>query len=512
MRSILLLSDSVNRRFLKMYNDSGLYLPNLERLAERSVVFDNHWTGSAPCMPARRDLMTGRLNFLERNWGPIEAFDYTLPQALFKGGVRSHIITDHYHYFEIGGENYCQMFQSWELIRGQEWDPCVSMVDKKDIPVHIGKMNPQYWYNRQEWKNDKDKYPSAKVLTKASNWLEEHHDCKDFLLWIELFDPHEPFDVPSEYLDIVGDDYSGPLYMWPEYKTLENGHIGEEELRHIRKRYLALLYMTDDYLGKIFDVMDKYQMWDDTMFIYTTDHGYMLGEHEYLAKNYMPAYNEVFHIPLMIHFPKDLHAREHVSSLTQNIDIMPTLLEYHGIDSEGNLRNPIHGKSLIPVVNKEIPKIREYAIYGYFGKQMNITDGHYTYFRSPNKKNRPLNLYTTMMTDVRIYFDYSKIEGDKARLIDPSKIISGQFLKWTPYPVFKIPADIVTDFEDGTLRYIELYDWEMHDLLFDIQNDYEQNENIVDERPEIIDRMVNAMRETLKSHDAPDEQFERLRL
>ena len=89
--------------------------------------------------------MTGRVNFLERNWGPIEAFDFTLPQALGKGGVASHMVTDHYHYFEIGGENYCQMFDSWELVRGQEWDPCVSRLGQKEVPEHKGKMVPQDW-------------------------------------------------------------------------------------------------------------------------------------------------------------------------------------------------------------------------------------------------------------------------------------------------------------------------------------------------------------------------------
>ncbi|MFS6558398.1 hypothetical protein VPJ68_23580, partial [Parabacteroides distasonis] len=128
---------------------------------------------------------------------------------------------------------------------------------------------------------------------------------------------------------------------------------------------------------------------------------------------------------------------------------------------------------------KETERIREAAIYGYFGKQMNITDGRYTYFRSPNEQNRPLNLYTTMMSDIRIYFDYSPIPGDQARITDPSKITAGQFLKWTPYLVFKIPADVVTDFEDGTLRYINLYDWEMEDQLYDLECDYEQNHNLV---------------------------------
>ena len=123
MRAILFLSDSVNRRYLDIYSQSGLNLPNLNRLAERSVIFDNHWTGSSPCMPARRDIMTGRYNFLDRGWGPIEPFDVTLPDVLRDSGVSTHIVTDHYHYFEIGGENYCQSFDEWELFRGQEKDP-----------------------------------------------------------------------------------------------------------------------------------------------------------------------------------------------------------------------------------------------------------------------------------------------------------------------------------------------------------------------------------------------------
>lgn len=163
MRSVLFLSDTVNRRFLQIYNESGMFLPNLDRLVRRSVTFCNHFTGSAPCMPARRDIMTGRLNFLERNWGPIEAFDQTLPQILRDNGVCSHMVTDHYHYLEIGGENYCQMFDSWEMVRGQEWDPVVSRIQNKEIPCHYGKIVPQYWYNRDLFKDDEKKFPSITV-------------------------------------------------------------------------------------------------------------------------------------------------------------------------------------------------------------------------------------------------------------------------------------------------------------------------------------------------------------
>ena len=504
MRSILFLSDSVNRRFLKIYEESGMNLPNIERLAKRSVVFDNHWTGSAPCMPARRDIMTGRLNFLERNWGPVEPFDCTLPKVLRTQGIRSHIVTDHYHYFEIGGENYCQMFDSWELVRGQEWDPCVAQLEKKEIPEHLGKMVPQYWYNREEFKDNESRYPSAVTIDRAARWLEKNYDQDDFFLWIEPFDPHEPFDVPQCYLDAVEDTYEGTLYMWPEYKQTERAGIDEEALTHIRKRYLALLLMTDTWLGHVFDVMDRHGMWKDTMFIYTTDHGYMLGEHGYLAKNYMPAYNEVFHLPMLIHLPGDEGAGTRIGALTQNIDLFPTLMEYYHVD-EKTAANKLHGSSLLPLIRGEKARIREAALYGYFGKQMNITDGRYTYFKSPVRENRPLNLYTAMPTDIRVYFD-----GE--RLSDLSKITAGRYLSWTSYPVYRIPADIVRDNDDGTLRYVWLYQWEQEDQLYDLETDYRQLHNLAGHESAQEGRMMDQMRKALTEHDAPMEQFVRLGL
>ena len=341
MRTILFLSDSVNRRMLQIYSESGLYLPNLERLRQHSVVFDNHWTGSSPCMPARRDLMTGRLNFLERGWGPIEPQDDTLPMLMRDNGVSCHMITDHYHYFEIGGENYCQQFNQWDFVRGQEWDPQV-FPSGDPMPEHLGKMHPQYARNRELFYRSEENYPSAITIDKAARWLHENHDKDIFLLWVEPFDPHEPFEVPQKYLDRVGDDYAGLLYLWPEYAQSDGD---KEKLRHIRKRYLALLMMTDEHLGNMLDAMDEHNMWKDTAFFYTTDHGYMLGEHNFFAKNYMPAYNEVFHIPLMVHLPGDAHAGERVDALTQNVDLLPTIMALHGFDRPKEC-HPLRGESL----------------------------------------------------------------------------------------------------------------------------------------------------------------------
>lgn len=499
MRSVLFLSDSVNRRMMRLYCESGLHLPNLERLARRSVVFDNHWTGSAPCMPARRDIMTGRLNFLERGWGPIEPFDDTLPMLLRDRGVDCQIITDHYHYFEVGGENYCQMFNKWEFVRGQEWDPCMFPTGERELE-HIGKMHPQYARNRELFYRNEENYPSVITIEKAAQWLEENEGRDDFMLWVEPFDPHEPFEVPDRYMEMVGDDYTGPLYLWPEYDKTDGD---EEKLKHIRRRYAALLLMTDAHLGKILDVMDQYDMWKDTAFFYTTDHGYMLGEHEFLAKNYMPAYNEVFHIPLIVHLPGDTHAGRRIGALTQNTDLLPTIMELFGFERPAEA-HPIHGRSLLPLLEGGEDQ-REYILYGYFGKEINITDGRYTYFRAPRNDNKPLYMYTAMPIDNKVYFNRKRVK-------DIGKIETGRFLTWTDYPMYRIPAELINNAPGYALCYNHMRPWEKEDYLFDLECDYAQEHNLIEERPEIVCRMAGAMAEELIRLEAPSDHLKRMEL
>ena len=106
MRVIMVMFDSLNRNMLNPYGGNLAATPNFNRLAEHSVTFDNCYAGSLPCMPARRELHTGRYNFLHRSWGPLEPFDDSMPELLNHSGIHSHMVTDHYHYFEDGGATY----------------------------------------------------------------------------------------------------------------------------------------------------------------------------------------------------------------------------------------------------------------------------------------------------------------------------------------------------------------------------------------------------------------------
>jgi arylsulfatase A-like enzyme len=108
-------------------------MPDFERLARRSLLFENNYLGSMPCVPARRELYTGRYNFLHRSWGPLEPFDGSMPESLRENGVYSRRVSDHGHYWEGGGCTYHTRYDTWEIARGHEGDPWKGHVAGPDI-------------------------------------------------------------------------------------------------------------------------------------------------------------------------------------------------------------------------------------------------------------------------------------------------------------------------------------------------------------------------------------------
>src|SRR5699024_2241082 len=177
MRAIVILIDTLRKDFLSTYNkNSWAITPELDNFSKDSLTFDNHYIGSAPCMPARRDIFTGRLNFLERSWGPIEPIDITFPKLLQKNDVFTHITTDHCHYMRLAGDGYLQQFNTWDYHRGQEGDPWISSIDDPDfMPENwYGKLRKQYQLNRETWGQNEKLYPTTKTFKSAEEWLERN--------------------------------------------------------------------------------------------------------------------------------------------------------------------------------------------------------------------------------------------------------------------------------------------------------------------------------------------------
>jgi arylsulfatase A-like enzyme len=122
MNIVLVLIDSLNRHFLSAYAPGEVATPNLDAFARRAWRFDNHFVGSLPCMPARREIFSGIKEVMWRPRGSLEPFDRRLPRLLQAHGYATAIVTDHYHYWEEQANGYIQSFQNTRLIRGHETD------------------------------------------------------------------------------------------------------------------------------------------------------------------------------------------------------------------------------------------------------------------------------------------------------------------------------------------------------------------------------------------------------
>ena len=486
MKVIFILFDTLNRRFLPPYGNNWVHAPNFKRLAEKTVIFDNCYSGSLMCIPARRELHTGRHNFLHRSWGPLEPFDDSMPEILKNNGVYSHLVSDHYHYWEDGGATYHNRYSSWEIARGHEGDPWKGEVSDPDMPESVPNMRQNWPHWRQDWVNRKymqreEDQPQAVTFKLGLEFIEKNHTEDNWFLHIETFDPHEPFFTQQKYKDLYKHEYNGPHFDWPNYSIVTET---EEQVQHIKKEYAASISMCDTYLGKILDIMDEKNMWKDTMLVVTTDHGFFLGEKGWWAKAVQPIYNEIAQIPLFIWDPRSNKKNERRNALVQTTDIVPTILEFFGIKRTKDMQ----GKVLKESVNSDA-KIREFALFGTHGAHVNITDGRYIYMRGPtNRLNKPLYEYTLIPTHMRGFFSINELKT--MELAEAFNFTKGCKLIRT----------------NSRYRYVNPYIY--GSLLFDLQIDPYQENPIVDSK--IEKKMIKAMVEEMKKNDSPIEQFERL--
>lgn len=478
--------DSLNRHYLPPYGCDWVHAPNFSKLAQSSVVFENAYVGSMPCIPARRELHTGRYNFLHRSWGPVEPFDDSMPEILRKNGIYTHLVTDHAHYWEDGGATYHNRYSSYEFSRGQEGDRWIADLRKFPEPEYHGSnyaspLGQQDFINRR-YMGSEDLQPQSKTFRKGLEFIEKNANEDNWFLQIETFDPHEPFFTQQKYKDYYPHEYHGPLFDWPDYKRVTED---PELVRHLQYEYASLVSMCDHNLGKITAAMDAHDLWKDTLLIVNTDHGFMLGEHGWWAKTLPPWYNELANIPLFIWDPRAGIKGERRKSLVQTIDLAPTILDFFGLTHPADAQ----GHSLKGVIKEDQP-VRKYGLFGVFGGHVNITDGEYVYMRScADASNTPLNEYTLMPTHMEDMFSVGELRNIE---------LAGPFAFTKGCQVMKIKGKSWTN------------PAEFGNLLFNLRNDPRQLKPVQDADVEatLVKEMVRLMRE----NDAPAEQYLRLGL
>lgn len=485
MRAIVLMFDSLNRRMLQPYApDSWVKTPNFQRLAERAVTFDTSYVCSMPCMPARRDFHTGRPNFLHCPWSPLQPFDDSMPQMLDRAGVHTHLCSDDYHYWEDGGATYHTRYTTWEAFRGQEGDRWCPRVGGVTPPTHAnGKGKNQDWVNRTVQATE-PQMPQTLTVDAGLDFIKHNASADRWMLHLECFDPHEPF-VAAERFNAMYPPPAGVsdevLFDWPGYHEVRES---PELVDQARRRYAALMTQCDASLGRVLDAMDQHQMWDDTMLIVCTDHGYMLGEHNCWAKNWMPLYEEVARTPFFVHDPRNPRPGTRCAQLVQPaIDLGPTLLHYFGLEATEHMT----GHDLAPALHDDQP-LRDAAMFGYFRSRINITDGRYVGLLAPVASG-PCPQYTLMPTPMTGFLPAEQMQ--RATLAPPFSFTRGM-------PLLCIPQS-------------ESKQWTAEEsLFFDLAEDPAQDHPLDD--PAVTARLRSRLVELMQETDAPLEQYTRMGL
>jgi arylsulfatase A-like enzyme len=506
MNVLVVSIDSLRRDLLDTYGGDfaiEVATPNLDRFAERAAVFDTHYAGSLPCMPARREWLTGTQEFLWRPWGPVEPFDDTVPELVRQKGGVTQLFTDHYHYFQHGSHGYYESFNGFDVVRGHEFDayrttpqqPDEALLERTgdpetDPPDSVQYLSrPQYARNVSDFDElDERDFFAPRVFSNTADWLAEASEWDQWFCFVDSFDVHEPFHAPEPYASMyIDEDPTDPeLTNWPFYGPVDEGQseLSDREQAFVRAQYAGKVTMVDRWFGRVLDALDREGYWEDTTVIVTSDHGFMLGDHGWMGKNLPPVYDVIAHTPLMVWQPDSPKTGERVEALSSAVDLYGTMLDAAGVDAPDHR----HSRSLQPVLDGETEAHRDWALYGYWGSAVNVTDGAYTYHQ-PCDGEIDTDCYSTTMMNPNSWFTPREGKTDAE---------AGAFLPYTDTPVWRFAG---SSFEqlDGP-------------MLFDVAADSEQESNLVESEGSTTDRMRKLMEEALGSLDCPDHQYERLGL
>lgn len=358
MNVIWIVSDTFRRDHLGCYGNKIIHTPSLDALAAKSVRFERYYAASFPTMPTRADHFTGRWTGCFMRWEPLPRGQVTLAQILRRNGFHTAAVVDTPFYLR-GSMNYDRGFRSFIEVLGQEyWLRAVG----DDI--------------RQAWRFESDRF-APQTFTKAMGWLEQHYK-EDFFLYIDAWDPHEPWDAPNYYTELYWPGYDGelidPLYSyWQDVPGFT-----EEKVKKAHACYCGELTMVDTWAGYFLRQVENMGLMEKTAIIFTTDHGFYFGEHGGLfgkmtrakpsAVPYWeeigraggwtrsPLYEEAIACPLLIYLPGVQPGVCH--GLTSAIDLMPTVLDIMGQEVPAQ----VDGRSLLSMIQDTNLKGREFVI------------------------------------------------------------------------------------------------------------------------------------------------------
>lgn len=380
------MADQLRADALGCYGNSLVRTPNLDALARDGARFTNCWAQHPVCMPSRASIFTGRYrrnHGVRSNGVPLPRWETTLAQVFLRNGYRTggagkfHFIP-HYNQQLPLMENHPDPFYGFEVFhigedgrRGEhrEWirryHPEYDDKPDSEIPLEL---HNSYW--------------------SASHTIEFIRGCvsrgQPFFAFCSFVDPHHPYDPPPPYSQMYREqDVPEPLVRPGEHQgkpahiqaQLQQSARWCEHVKHHRAQYHGEVTFIDDSIGRILKALDEFGVRENTLIVFTADHGDMLGDHSLFFKGFLH-YRACANLPLIINWPKKVKPGQVIDGLVQEIDIFPTICELAGLP-----RTPgVQGRSQTPVLTGQSQDtgyeavLIEHAIRGENAPGKNLTD------------------------------------------------------------------------------------------------------------------------------------------
>lgn len=378
MKNILLLITDTYR-YDNLGDRSALQVrtPELDRFAAtRAAAMENFYAGSFPTIPHRTDLATGFLGWPHYGWQALEKSGRNpIASILGDAGYATQLICDCPHLFKAG---FNLAFDAACHLRGQENDRFLLHLNdpiETVLPADKTRQKPLFrghgladvhrWMNRGP-RCEADTFAS-RTASVTARWLEENHQANPWFLWVDFFDPHEPWDPPEYFVRRYDPDYEGTPMLHPNYGP--SSAYTPEELRNLRAHYAAEAELVDRCIGRVLQKMDDLQLWEETVVVITSDHGFSIGEHGRTGKSniseedarYWPIYPEIGHVPFLV-AAEQVNGGTACDALAQPQDILPTLCDLAG--ASVNPVEPFQGRSFAGVLQNGQGEHRSSAVTG----------------------------------------------------------------------------------------------------------------------------------------------------
>jgi arylsulfatase A-like enzyme len=345
---VMIVADTFRSDYLGAHG-GDVDTPNLDALAARSIDFRRHHIGSFPTVPTRADYFTGQYSFANQiGWGGLPADLENVPQLLQYAGVTTAGVVDT-PFFRIKGYNWDRGFDFFYDLELQQ----VGQLTTDPRHRNPSKLVPEPWITEFD-------HAAPQTMTLAEKCVEQLVDRDRFFLYVDTWDPHEPWDAPTWYGKRYKADFQG-RNIKPAYGNyLEHG-LTDDDLAEATAAYKGKMTMVDRWIGRLLDRIESMGLLDDTAIVFTTDHGFNFGERggqfgkmvagpaEDGERRWLrsPLHKEIVEIPLLISIPGEAPRSE--NRLSGAIDIAPTVADLFGIEKQAWM----HGRSLLDYVRSD---------------------------------------------------------------------------------------------------------------------------------------------------------------